>query len=424
MHANGPDVGDEAGPRNVFILARIGTHWGLSLAMIGNVATIATTGSYRIFAFAITFSLITICLGLSLFLRRLRRSEIGRQKDKIVEMRTAQAQIEQLFSMTDTLQSAETNADAADVLKATSRVLLPGCGVALYVFNNSGDRLDLVDFWDMPTGYAPFETLSPTNCWAIKRGKDHLNDPVHNSLCCSHYVGEVASIEVPMLARGSVYGLLVLADRAGDGSNVDAAKRIARALADSTSLALSNIALREQLRTQSLRDPMTGLYNRRYMEDSLERSISLGERKNQSTAALMIDLDNFKALNDSLGHARGDAVLKDAAAQILRAVRPSDIVCRYGGEEILVILPDCSLEEAAKRAEQVRARIEELSKNHGFEVTASIGVSSLPECATSASDLLNTADAALYTAKRNGKNQIHTSSAEYAPIAPRLVVNA
>lgn len=423
MHVNGPELDDAAGHRNVFILARIGIHWGLSLALAGNVASIVTTGRSQFFAFSCTFSLITICLALSLFLRRLRRSEIGRQKDKIFELRTAQAQIEQLFSMTDTLQSAETNADAADVLKATSRVLLPGCGVALYVFNNSGDRLDLVEFWDMPNGYAPLATLSPTNCWAIKRGKDHLNDPAHNSLCCSHYVGEVASIEVPMLARGSVYGLLVLADRAGDGSNVDAAKRIARALADSTSLALSNIALREQLRTQSLRDPMTGLYNRRYMEDSLERATSLGERKNQSTAALMIDLDNFKALNDGLGHARGDAVLKDVAAQILRAVRPTDIVCRYGGEEILVILPDCSLEEAEKRAEQVRARVEELSRNHGFKVTASIGVSSIPECANSASELLSTADAALYTAKRNGKNQVHASSSDYGPTAPRLVVN-
>jgi hypothetical protein len=220
MHLNNPDRDHETEPRNSFVSARIGTHWCLCIAMIGSVATFAATGSYQIFAFAITFSLMATCLALSMFLRRLKRSEISAQKAKIVEMKTSQAQIEQLFSMTDTLQSADTNEDAADVLKATCRVLLPGCGVALYVFNNSGDRLDLVQDWDMPTGYSALETLSPANCWAIKRGKDHLNDPGNHSLCCNHYVGEVASIEVPMLARGSVFGLLVLADRAGDGSNL------------------------------------------------------------------------------------------------------------------------------------------------------------------------------------------------------------
>ena len=154
---------------------------------------------------------------------------------------------------------------------------------------------------------------------------------------------------------------------------------------------------------------MTGLYNRRYMEDTLDRFLALAQRQRQSTSVLMIDLDNFKTLNDEHGHAKGDAVLKDVAAHVVGALRPSDIVCRYGGEELLVILPDCGIDDAMMRAEQVRARIESLSEQHGCRVTASIGIASIPETAKSSSDLLSASDAALYEAKAMGKNQVHAA---------------
>ena len=352
---------------------------------------------------------IALALVMSIAIGWVRRAQNAEKASRLVAINQTQEQIEELFAMTDTLQSADSNADAAQVLRATSRKLLPGCGVALYVFNNSRDRLDLIDSWDMPEAYVASDSLGPSNCWALKRGKDHFNNPQEQSLCCSHYIGEVASIEVPMMARGQVFGLLVLGDRGGKCSNVEKARRIARALADSTSLALSNISLREQLRTQSLRDPMTGLYNRRYMEDTLDRFLALAQRQRQSTSVLMIDLDNFKTLNDEHGHAKGDAVLKDVAAHVVGALRPSDIVCRYGGEELLVILPDCGIDDAMMRAEQVRARIESLSEQHGCRVTASIGIASIPETAKSSSDLLSASDAALYEAKAMGKNQVHAA---------------
>jgi diguanylate cyclase (GGDEF)-like protein len=370
---------------------------------------------------------IALALVMSIAIGWVRRAQNAEKASRLVAINQTQEQIEELFAMTDTLQAADSNADAAQVLRATSRKLLPGCGVALYVFNNSRDRLDLVGSWDMPEAYEPAESLVPANCWALKRGKDHVNNPHEQSLCCSHYIGDVASIEVPMMARGQVFGLLVLGDRGGKCHNVERAQRIARALADSTSLALSNISLREQLRTQSLRDPMTGLYNRRYMEDTLDRFISLAHRQNQPTSVLMIDLDNFKVLNDEHGHAKGDAVLKDVAAQVVGALRPSDVVCRYGGEELLVILPDCGVDDAMMRAEQVRARIELLSDQHGCNVAASIGVASLPESAKSASDLLSASDQALYDAKAAGKNQVLAApplakkKPVAEPISPRLV---
>ncbi|WP_370177602.1 diguanylate cyclase [Alteriqipengyuania sp.] len=400
---------------------------------LGLAAVISLTvveGGWRIGIAVAAGVALAIVLAASLVSERLKNIQVRSYKNHVDSINRTQEQIEELFAMTDTLQAADSNADAAQVLRATSRKLLPGCGVALYVFNNSRDRLDLIDSWDMPESYQATESLIPANCWALKRGKDHLNNPHERSLCCSHYIGDVASIEVPMMARGQVFGLLVLGDRGGKCSNVDNARRIARALADSTSLALSNISLREQLRTQSLRDPMTGLYNRRYMEDTLERFISLAQRQNQSTSVLMIDLDNFKRLNDEHGHAKGDAVLKDVAAQVVGALRPSDVVCRYGGEELLVILPDCGLEDAMMRAEQVRARIELLSEQHGASVAASIGVATMPETAKSAADLLSASDAALYEAKAAGKNQVHASppmahkKQGTEPISPRLVANA
>lgn len=393
----------------VFELARLASRTMLAVSLCCLVGTYLSAGFLQtVMMIGAGVSIIT-SLSISFLLESLKRKQMIQHRRLLNDTTTAQHQIEQLFALTDTLQSADSNEDAAQVLQSTSRRLLPGCGGALYVFNNSRDRLDLIHQWDMPEGYVPTPSLTPLNCWALKRGKDHVNDMDPTALCCSHYVGDVSSIEVPMLARGSVFGLLILTDRDGTGDNVEKARRIARALADSTSLALSNISLREQLRTQSLRDPMTGLYNRRYMEDALERFAAMAQRKEQSTAAVMIDLDNFKNLNDEQGHAKGDAVLKDVAAQLVGAVRSSDIVCRYGGEELLVILPECSLQEAMERAENMRARIASLSDSHGCKISASFGVSSIAETAGSATELLSTADNALYLAKSEGKNQVKSA---------------
>jgi diguanylate cyclase (GGDEF)-like protein len=185
------------------------------------------------------------------------------------------------------------------------------------------------------------------------------------------------------------------------------------ALADAMSLALSNIALREKLRGQALRDPLTGLYNRRYMEDALERFVRLAERENRELSVIMIDLDHFKRLNDQYGHAKGDTTLRDAASVISHMLRESDVACRYGGEELIVLLPDCGMEMAANKAEQIRIGIESLSQPNGAQVSASLGVSSTP--AASSKDLVAQADAALYRAKQGGRNCV-VRSAQRVPV--------
>lgn len=334
----------------------------------------------------------------------------------------ARHQIEELFEMTDMLQSAEDDKDAGAVLQATSLRLLPDFSGALYVFNNSRDRLDLTNSWSAGDEFAPAETLVPANCWALKRGKLHVNDPAEGTLSCMHHNGNGATMEFPMIARGTVYGLLMLAPPGG-AAGLKSEARVGRALADSMSLALSNIALREKLRTQSLRDPLTGLYNRRYMEDALERYLSMSEGAGGETSLIMIDLDQFKLLNDEHGHAKGDAVLRDVAGQLVGALRPSDVVSRYGGEELLVILPSCSLDDAVLRAEMLRSRIESLSEAHGATITASFGVASVPETSIGSSDVIGMADAALYAAKQAGRNCVRAASRrEKTPHKPRLAV--
>jgi GGDEF domain-containing protein len=201
-------------------------------------------------------------------------------------------------------------------------------------------------------------------------------------------VGEDALLEIPMIARGEIVGLLQLfAHGETAEERLEAVTGLGSALADGMSLALANMALREKLRNQALRDPLTGLYNRRYMEDSLQRFVRLADRETREVSVVMVDLDHFKRLNDEHGHAFGDQVLRDSAHAV-------------------VILPDCNIERGADKAEVLRSRIEGLSQSHNAEISASFGVASIPHTSVGVTDLLAAADAALYKAKQNGRNQV------------------
>jgi diguanylate cyclase (GGDEF)-like protein len=402
-------------PDRTMTMAPMAVHAVQFACAISAVASLLTHGtlSRALAGFAAVTALFTLSVGIRYGRRAV--AELDGHLTLVAQASAARAQVEELFAMTDMLQAADDKEDAGAVLMASARRLLPDLDGALYLFNNSRDRLDLAQSWSQRQAFAPAPTLFPETCWALKRGKPHVNDrQVHGgqvgTLCCPHAIGKASSIEVPMMARGQVFGLLVLASEAANArEQLQDVTRIARALADSISLALSNIALREKLRTQSLRDPLTGLYNRRYMEDALERYINLAQRTGTSISVLMIDLDNFKRLNDDHGHAKGDAVLRDVAGQLVSTLRPSDVIARYGGEELLVIMPKCSLEHAAAKAELLRQRVEALSAAHGAQVSASFGIATVPETATGAGDVVTMADSALYAAKQAGKNRVVTA---------------
>jgi len=402
-------------------------HGVMALNVAAAASTIFLDGHRALIAGGVAVTCSVLVLLVALAATRLVAADMKQHLELFDQAQGTSRQIEELFAMTDMLQAAEDHDDAGAVLMATAHRLLPEYGGALYVFNNSRDRLDLAKAWNVSENFDPAATLLPGNCWALKRGKPHINDASSDTLCCMHHIGSVATVEVPMMARGQVFGLLMLAyDGAEAFQNLKGIRRVTRALADSMSLALSNIALREKLRTQSLRDPLTGLYNRRYMEDALERYLSLAERTGAATSVVMIDLDNFKRLNDNYGHAKGDAVLRDVAGQFVGALRPSDVVARYGGEELMVILPNCGVEDAAAKAEMLRMRIESLSEVHGAPISASFGVATVPETSINAADVIPMADAALYAAKNAGKNCViaadKRSTSPDDLVGPRLAV--
>jgi diguanylate cyclase (GGDEF)-like protein len=187
-------------------------------------------------------------------------------------------------------------------------------------------------------------------------------------------------------------------------------ERQATAVGERISLALANLRLREVLRGQSIRDPMTGLFNRRFMEESLERELRRALRGKQQLALLMLDIDHFKRFNDTFGHQAGDALLRALGNLLKESTRGQDVVCRYGGEEFAFVLAGASLEAARKRADLLREDIKQLSVQHGGQllgaVTLSIGIAVFPDNGDNAENLLKAADDALYRAKKEGRDRI------------------
>lgn len=192
-----------------------------------------------------------------------------------------------------------------------------------------------------------------------------------------------------------------------------AKQKLALTAAEQTSLALANLKLRETLQHKSIRDPLTGLFNRRYMEEFLEQELSRACRKEQPIGILVLDIDYFKHFNDNFGHEAGDIVLREVSIFLRQHVRKSDIVCRYGGEEIVMIMPESSLENTSQRAEQLRQGIKQLELKHRDRslgtISVSIGVASFPEHSPRGPELIRAADAALYRAKAEGRDRVVTA---------------
>jgi diguanylate cyclase (GGDEF)-like protein/PAS domain S-box-containing protein len=171
-------------------------------------------------------------------------------------------------------------------------------------------------------------------------------------------------------------------------------------------------ALRDRLREQSIRDVLTGLYNRRYLEETLGRELILAAREERPVSVIMADLDHFKKVNDLYGHLAGDEVLRVFGELLKRHSRASDIYCRYGGEEFLLVLPGLPKEIAVKRAELLRSETAAAPVNYGASpigVTASFGVATFPDDGRSSDELIGAADRALYAAKAAGRNRVALS---------------
>jgi diguanylate cyclase (GGDEF)-like protein len=212
-----------------------------------------------------------------------------------------------------------------------------------------------------------------------------------------------------MIAQGETLGVLSIGTMRPGGFLL-AEQRTLQTVTEQLSLALANLMLQETLRNQSLRDALTGLFNRRYLDDALAREIGRARRNVLPLSVIMIDLDHFKRFNDTNGHDGGDALLTEFGRTLSSVVRGEDIACRFGGEEFAVILPGADLAAAVQRAEEVRAAISRMTvKLRGAAlapVTASLGVAALHDHGKTGPDLLKAADEALYEAKKEGRNRV------------------
>jgi diguanylate cyclase (GGDEF)-like protein len=228
---------------------------------------------------------------------------------------------------------------------------------------------------------------------------------------------------MPLQGQGQVLGLFHIAVEVNPQNRRPerVVERRLRAMADRVGPALANLKLRDALREMALRDGLTGLYNRRYLEDAMNRELLRAERNRTAVSVIMIDIDHFKRFNDKFGHAAGDFVLNAVARTVTTCTRASDIACRYGGEELAIVLSEADLQCARDRAEQIRLAIRDIDLNRLGQTlpppTASFGVAVYPEDGVTPADLLKAADRALYRAKQEGRDRV-CATRELTPAGP------
>lgn len=342
---------------------------------------------------------------------RLHRSQALTEARARDALAASSAELGTLREVGELLQACDTAEDVGRVAQRSAERLLPGSGLALFLVEEPGsEALARAGAWQIE---AP-EALARAECWALKRGRPHAPEAAAACAACA----VTGCLCLPLTARSEALGVVWVGGRALSRAE----RKLAGTLADQLALALADIRLREELRAQALRDPLTGLNNRRFLDELGEKLCLQTMRRNGQLCVVMIDLDHFKALNDAHGHAAGDAALRRTGQIIAEGLRRSDICCRYGGEEFALILPDCSAENGAMRAEQLRRRIERGHDAPGTPaVTASFGVAALPASGTSMRELLRAADEALYRAKKGGRNRVETAVAAAAPELPPTV---
>jgi len=339
----------------------------------------------------------------------------------LAELERRTREISSLSEMGELLQACQTTVEAYSVIGKLIQQLFPDEIGRLYMISASRNLVEAIAAWGpIPDDEVVF---TPDDCWALRRGHLHRVEPNAATPVCRHVVTPppAAFVCVPLIAQGEALGLLhirrvsaVQANGEQPGHHFTEARlQLAQTAADSIALALANLKLRESLRNQSIRDPLTGLFNRRYMQESLEREVHRANRDHSPIGVIMIDLDHFKHFNDTFGHLAGDALLRELAHLIQAHIRGEDIACRYGGEEFALILPHTSLDVTWQRAELVREKVKHLQPQHDGQVlgpvTLSVGVAVYPAHGPSGEAVLQAADSALYRAKHSGRDRAVTA---------------
>ena len=335
------------------------------------------------------------------------------EKVKALEVRN-QERIK-LAEMNEFLQACLTIEEAKKTLADLLIPLFLDASGAVYLINNSHNFLEVIAAWGTIDSHHIIES---NECWGLRRGSPHACEPTTSSLYCSHIKAQnnLASASIlsstlclPMMAKGETLGMFYLQFN-GDRPITRSLQELGKTVAQNIGMAFANLKLQETLKFQSLRDPLTGLFNRRYLQESLEKEIDRATRKKQLIGIMIIDIDHFKRFNDTYGHEAGDLVLKEVGTYLIKQTRQYDIACRYGGEELIIVMPDASMENTILRAEEIRQGIEQLQLRHqGIllqAVTISVGVSCFPDDGIEPENLIRVADKGLYLAKEQGRNRV------------------
>jgi len=369
----------------------------------------------------ICFSTLIVLFGLLLrdAIQRGRIAEVAAKTNQELSdsVQTLQNHAREVQLLSITRDDLQLCTDALQVHRSAAfrfSELLPGTNGSLCIINSSRNMVETVSSWsanDLGPGIA--EIFPPETCCGLRSGQLRWRAPGASQIDCSHFIGSTPGcyLCVPLVAHGDTIGVLYI------GCPHETAREIVesrtegiRQLVQLTAMALASLEMRKKLEHQSIRDGLTGLFNRHFLEIALERELARATRRKGSLAVLMIDVDHFKKLNDQFGHSAGDAVLKEVAHTFSNCVRTEDLVCRYGGEEFTIILPDITPDAALNRAEVIRKAVAnlrtELDNDLYSSVTISIGAALFPQDGQTSELLLRHSDAALYRAKREGRNKV------------------
>ncbi len=361
-----------------------------------------------------------------------RTAELKKTNEKLIrtigelERRTSETLLFNQFG--DLLQACDSEEETHTLMGRFCKKLFPQDSGYLSIFSKIQKVLKVVASWGNIR--QKNDEFTPNQCWAVRRGSLHfVRNPEIDPLC-PHLKGysDAVYLCAPMIAQGEVLGMIHLrfaADLKEESLSTDeleyrykSKQMLATSLLEHYSLPLTNLRLRETLRMQSIHDPLTGLFNRRYMKDSLEFETRRAKRHKSSLGIIMVDVDHFKNFNDTYGHEVGDIVLIELGSFLKNNIRKEDIACRYGGEEFILILPETSLENSHLRAENLKAIQNGLKikhNDHVHNIAVSIGVASFPQHGSTIEETLNAADAALYKAKTNGRNRVEIYGVEQLP---------
>jgi diguanylate cyclase (GGDEF)-like protein/PAS domain S-box-containing protein len=341
------------------------------------------------------------------------------------ELQNHEREMRLINRMNDLLQACKTQEEAYQVIALAAGELFTGQNGGLAILHVSGQYLETFAHWG--DELLMESVFSLDDCWAMRRGQPHdVVDP-QASVICRHFVRppKAGYLCLPLVVQGETLGLFYL--DTPDGMNFKHAtswRQLLVTVGEGIKLSLSNLKLREIMREQATHDPLTGLFNRRYLDDTLPRELNHARRQNTQICIAMLDIDHFKHFNDTFGHEAGDLILRELGHILQENVRKSDIACRFGGEEFVLVLLDSSLESSRQHLEKICARVRELQVRYGEQLlgtmTLSVGIVEAPRQNMTAVDLLRAADEVMYAAKHAGRNRIIASN-EFELSAERIL---